>query len=248
MPLSADEFYLSNPPSTLQQGEIIAGVPLLLLPPLDHLVVVRSSHHRLRLEHLEPGAVELVRDTALSDSFENGYEYVVVAATESWAMIMTATCDLEGQDVWAVWPFYPVEGSDLDEGKLNSGRYANLDRVPNNKYFPPAYLDLTDFRPIRREQAPLRDRIASITREAQHEVMEKFFSSVGRPWGYAANETVEPIGQYETGKYRCARCNLYDVIVPEIPLHEGSPFPECDNCKKIRKSAQWYPVTKHRKS
>ena len=52
----------------------------------------------------------------------------------------------------------------------------------------------------------------------------------------------------ETGKYRCARCNIYDVEVSQIEIAVGDLFPICDNCKSINKTAQWYPLTKHKKS
>jgi hypothetical protein len=246
--LPSDAFYLQNLPTFLQQGDIVAGVPLMLLPALDRLVLVRSAHHRLPLEHLEPGAVELVSEIALPDKFEGEHEYAVVSVRRALAMLMTATCDLEGKDVWTVWPLFPIADSGLDEGNLNAGKYANLYRLPEHEYFAPAFLDLSDFRPVRPQQFQLRDRVASITHEAQHDVFERFTRSAGRPWGYAPGKIIEVLGKYETGKFRCARCNLYEVTVPEKPLQVGAPAPVCDNCRKIGKSGQWYPLTKHRKS
>ena len=250
MPLTPDAFYLTDPPAFLQQGDIIAGVPLLLLPPLDYLMIVRSQHARVPIDHLQPGGVELVREQALADAFEVGTEYVVVSAAKVWAVLMTPTCDLEGQDIWAMWPMYPIDAVDppLDRGNLEAGKYANLYRIPDHSYFQPSLIDLSDFRAVRREQVRLADRIASISRQAQHDLLERFYASVGRPWGFAAGEHIQPLGKHEVGKFRCARCNLYDVVVPEKVLQVGSPAPECENCKKIRKAAQWYPLTHHRKS
>jgi hypothetical protein len=248
LPFSAEQFYLPDLPTRLQQGDIIARVPLLVLPPLETAVVARSSHHRRPIEHLEAGVVELVHELALPDAFDLGTEYVVVSSTQGIAMIITATCDLDDLDLWIVTPLRPVEGSDLDLGNLEAGKYSNLYTLPGNGYFSRSFIDLSDLRPVRSQQAPLKNRIASLTREAQSEIIEKMYFSIGRPWGYRADERVEPLGKYETGKFRCARCNLYDVTVPEKTLPVGAEFPECDNCKKIRKAAQWYPLTEHRKS
>jgi hypothetical protein len=248
LPPSADQFYLADLPTHLQQGDIIGGVPQLLLPPLEASVVVRSTHHRRPIEHLEAGEVELVHELALPDAFDLGTEYIVVSAIKGAAMIITATCDLDDLDIWMVTPLRPVEGSGLDVGNLDAGKYANLYSLPGHEHFNPSFLDLSDLRPARPQQAPLKNRIASISREAQFDIVERMYSSIGRPWGYRAGEKVEPAGKYGTGKFRCARCNLYDVPVSEKTLPEGGEFPECEQCKKIKKPAQWYPLTKHRKS
>jgi hypothetical protein len=246
--LAPNEFYLDDPPTHLQQGDICAGVPILLLPPSEELILVRGSHKE-RIDHVTAGYVELVREQAVGDAFEGVPEYVAVAAERIWAMLMTPTCDLDGLVVWSVWPLYGVEGAGADiERALATPSHPTLLKLPDNDRFPASYIDVTDFRSIAKEHFQLKDRIASVTREAQHELTERFLKASGRPWGYGPGETVEPLARHETGKYRCARCNLYDVSVPEIPLKPGEQFPVCDNCKKIRKAAQWYPVTRHRKS
>jgi hypothetical protein len=192
--------------------------------------------------------VELVHELALPDAFDLGTEYIVVSAIKGAAMIITATCDLDALDLWMVIPLRPIEGSRLDVGNLEAGKYVNLYRLPENGYFSSSFLDLSDLRPARPQQAPLKNRIASVTREAQFDIVERMYSSIGRAWGYRSGEKVEPPGKYETDKFRCARCNLYDVPVPEKTLAAGAEFPVCDQCAKIKKPAQWYRLTKHRKS
>lgn len=80
-------------------------------------------------------------------------------------------------------------------------------------------------------------------REAQFDIVERMYSSIGQAWGYRKGEKVEPPGKYETDKFRCARCNLYDVPVPEKTLPVDAEFPECEQCAKIKKPAQWYRLT-----
>jgi hypothetical protein len=246
--LAPDEFYLDDPPTHLQQGDICAGVPILLLPPSEELILIRDSRKQ-RMDQLAAGLVELTRERAVGDAFDGTPEYVAIAAERIWSMLMTPTCDLDGLAVWAVWPLYGVEGAGADvERALQAPSHPTLFRLPHNNDFPASYIDVTDFRSIGKEHFQLKDRIASVTREAQHELTERFLRASGRPWGYGPGETVQPLARYETGKYRCARCNLYGVTVSEISLKPGEQFPVCDNCKKINKSAQWYPVTKHKKS
>jgi hypothetical protein len=248
--LSSEAFYLHDLPTSLQQGDIAAGVPLILVPPAEYLVLVRSSSSRGPIDFLQPGEVMLVSEGVLNDAFENksSSEYAVMSVQRAHALLITPTCDLEDEKgLWAVWPIRPLEGAGLDQGNLQAGKYANLYRLPDHKYFDPGFLDLTDIRPVRREQFPLKNRIGSITREAQDELFEKFHQAMGRTWGYREGERIEPLGKYETGKFRCARCNIYDVKVSERLLAPGSSAPRCENCEKIGKAEQWYPLTKHRK-
>ena len=246
---SPDEFYLPDPPTHLQQGDICADVATILPPHDEELLLVRERSTRRRLDRPVAGPVELVRERALGDAFDDSQENIAAVADRVWAMLMTPTCDLEGLEVWAVWPLHTVEGSREDVIRaLATPSHPTLFRLPENGRFPASYIDLTDFRSIVREHFQLKDRIASVTREAQHALTERFLMAQGRPWGYAPGETVQPLGRHETGAYRCARCTLYSVSVPEIMLKPGEMFPDCENCKKINKSAQWYPIRKHKKS
>ena len=245
---SADAFYLASPPTFLQQGDIAADVPLVLLPPLERLVLIRSAHHKLPIDHLQPGNVVLVDEIGVTDAFDRGTEYAAVSVQRGYAMLMTPTCDLPNNSVWSVWPLRPLQDSGLQEGNLNAGKYANLYRLPDHEYFDSAFLDVSDVRPISPEQFTLKNRVASITREGQDAVLQKFHRALGRMWGYAEGETIEALGKYETGRFRCAHCNLYDVDVPLVELKPGMKAPPCPNCKKIGRSGQWYPITKHRKS
>jgi hypothetical protein len=246
--LAPNEFYLDDPPTHLQQGDICAGVPILLLPPSEELILIRDSRKQ-RMDQLAAGPVELIREQAIGGAFDDAPEYVAIAAKRIWAMLMTPTCDLDGLAVWAVWQLYSVEGAGAEiERALATPSHPTLLQLPDSDLFSASYIDVTDFRSIGKEHFQLRDRIASVTREAQHELTERFLKASGRPWGYGPGEIVQPLARHETGKYRCARCNLYAVTVSEISAKPGEQFPVCDNCKKINKSAQWYPVTKHKKS
>jgi hypothetical protein len=93
LPISSDAFYLSELPTSLQQGDIVNGVPLILVPPLDSLVIVRSTHHKLPFDqnHLVPGQAELVDERVLNDAFERGTEYSVTSVLRGLAMLVTPT-------------------------------------------------------------------------------------------------------------------------------------------------------------
>ncbi len=246
--MSSDHYYLEDPPSYLQQGDVLAGVPIVLPSQHRELLILRAAHYQRPLPHLQPGPIEITREAALNDAFESVDEYIAVGVRRVHAVIMSATCDLENISTWAVWPLNRIEGADVDEVALSQGKYVNLFRLPDHRNFPPAFIDFSSISVVARGATGLGDRVAVISREGQDELMDRFAESIGRHWGNASGTDVPPLGRYQTGKYRCARCNLYDIPPNEQTLGPGATFPLCENCSKINKAAQWYPLTKHRKS
>ncbi len=140
-------------------------------------------------------------EKALPDAFEKDTEYAAVTVQRGIAMLVTPTCDLNSLDVWMVCPLRPVAASGLDLGNLRAGKYTNLYLLPDHENIDEALLDLTDIRSVRPQQFPLKNRIASVTREGTDEVLRKFHGSLGRTWGYAPGEIIEPLGKYQTGHF-----------------------------------------------
>lgn len=252
MPLSSEDFYLDSCPSSLQQGDIADGVPLLLLPDLDRLILIRSTHRNYFVDHLDPGVVNLVDEMGLNDAFDRGFEYAAVAVRKGMAILITPTCDLDAVakagGVWQVWPIQPLKDSGLDKGNLFAGKYETLFGFPEHRNFDDSFVDVTDVRSIRPQHFPAKDRVASTTRTGQDEMMDKFSKAFGRTWGYAEGEKIEALAKHEVEKFRCARCNTFDMTLSDpIPLKAGEYAPKCDNCAKLGKAAQWYPLKKYRK-
>jgi hypothetical protein len=245
--LDAAEFYQDDKPNFLRQGDVLVGVPLLLLPPAKELLLLRSPGRRSRIDSLSAGAYELARELALNDPFEHGPEYVVVSAVRGIAVLMTATCDLVDTEDWVVAPAYEVAGSGYNEGNLIAGRYRNLFYLPVHEHFSAVYVDLSDLRPIRRAAVDLDNRLASMTRATQSELIERWVRSMGRKWGFDQTDIVQPPGKRETGRYRRHKCNEFDIPAHEHTFDTGKPFPDCEPCSKINKTPQWYPLQKHRK-
>lgn len=231
-----NEFFNGDPPSYLQQGDIVQGVPILLTPPSQELILLRTPVTRTHLQDLAPGRVEAVRERVLADAFDQG-EYVAVSAIRSAAMILTQTCDLEKKDEYLVCQLEPVEGSKVDLGNLRAGKYATLFGVPENDYLAEAFIDVTDLRPVRCEAVRLEDRILSLSAEQQLGLSRKLSRALGREWGYAPGDSAP-----EAGKYRCLWCAKFDVQLTEITVAKGDTLPECETCKQSRKQAQWYPL------
>lgn len=231
-----NEFFDGAPPSYLQQGDILQGVPILLTPPSEELVILRTPGTRTHLQDLAPGGVEAVREAVLADAFDQP-EYVAVSALRSPAMIMTQTCDLDKKDEYIICQLEPVEGSKIDTGNLRAGKYATLFNIPENDYLAEMYIDVTDLRPVRREAILLKNRILALSAEQQLELSRKLSRALGREWGYAPGDLAP-----QEGKYRCLWCAKFDVQITEITVAKDEALPECETCKQSRKRAQWYPL------
>ncbi len=246
MPNQGEEFYNLSNPTFLQQGDIFPNVPLISLSPSTELVVLRVPGSREYQPELFPGQVEAVREKAV-DAFEGGRpEHIAVSAERGSGILVTQTCDLDDSDYWLVSPIYELADTEVSRGNLFAGKYAKLYGLLKHPddYLPESYIDLSDLRPVRRGSIGIEDRIASLARSAQNALSEQLGRSLSRPWGFAPGEFVPA-----RGKYRCNQCNKYfGIRNPEQEFRAGGKFPECENCKKVHKTASWYPLVKHKKS
>jgi len=240
-----DDFYDSSPPNFIQQGDIFPNLPFVEIPPSRQLAVVRTIGVRRRINDPTPGPVELVQEDVV-DSFADGErEHIVVSAIRGLGIIMTQTCDIDQTDLWMVCPAFSVDGSTVDPGNLFAGNYPNLFGLPQHpdSYFDACYIQLSDIRQISRHSIRLADRIASLSQMKQQALQDKLGQMLQRDWGYAQGEIV-----HRAGKYKCHRCNLFlDIENPAVDLRAGDQFPQCQNCAKIHKSAQWYLLRPHKK-
>jgi hypothetical protein len=234
-------FYDLSPPPFLQQGDILPGLPLISAPPSRHLIILRKSDGKPW--DPSPGPLEAV-DERLINAFDGNAEYVAASAERGLAAILTQTCDLVDQEQWLITPLLTLDASGLDQGNLFAGKFANLFGMRKHpEYFDAGYLDLTRCFPIRRETLDLKDRIASLSQAAQHALNDKLSETLTRVWGFAPGDLVTT-----TGKYRCVRCfNFFDVKNEVVHFEAGGRFTECDDCRKIKKRAQWRLLRKHEK-
>ena len=165
---SPAEFYDSAAVTYLQQGDILAEVPLLSAPPGPELVVLRHPETRGPWAHSGPGLVSALAETEVEDAFLNGApEHVAVSAERGVAMLITQTCNLndDRHEHWLVAPVYSIAGQRIDLGNLFAGKIENLFGLcphPTGLY-DVSYSVLSDLRPIRRDSVDILDKIISIS-------------------------------------------------------------------------------------
>jgi hypothetical protein len=237
-----DDLYDLSSPVYPQQGDIFPNVPLISPPSSPYLIVLRETDGKPWQPR--PGILQASSEQLLS-AFDGAAEYVAVSAERGLAAILTQTCDLVDQEQWLVSPLLALAGSEIDEGNLFAGKYANLFGMPKHPsgYFEVGFLDLSKCFVIRRESVQQKDRIASLNLDAQHALNDKFAEALNRMWGHAPGDDVP-----ETGKYRCIRCfQFYGLENKTIDLRASDKFPECEDCLKIKKKAQWRQLRKHKK-
>jgi hypothetical protein len=228
-----DDFYEQDPPNELQQGDVLVGVPLLLLPKSEELLLLRSRE-RKRLRELPVGQVEVIREKLLGDAFDEE-EFVGVAAIRTGVVLMTQTCDLVRSEFWAVTPLQVLDVREVDRGNLYNGKYGALFPFPKHEHFEESLIDIKELHSIRPENVSMSNRIASLALPTQQLLSDRFLQSMGRRWGHAKDEVVP-----RDGKYRCLGCNNYDMPAQEVQFKKGEKFPDCGPCASIRRSAQWY--------
>lgn len=237
-----EDFYDLSSPIYPQQGDIFPNVPLISPPPSFHLLILRETDG----SPWQPKEGPLLASSErLLNAFDGVAEYAAVSVDRGLAAILTQTCDLVDQEQWLVSPLLALAGSGIDAGNLLAGKFANLFGLPQHPsgYFDAGYLDLGKCFAIRPESVQQKDRIASLSLDAQHALNDKFAEALNRMWGNAPGDDVP-----EIGRYRCIRCfQFYGLENKIIELKTGEKFPDCPDCVKIKKHAQWRLLRKHKK-
>lgn len=232
------DFYEESPPSELQQGDVLVGVPLFLLPRSEELLVLRTPRSRTRLGELPNGLVEAVREKAIGDAFDEP-EFVGVPTARVAAVLMTQTCDLGRTDFWSVSVLDRLNPKEVDRGNLYAGKFKRLFPYPKHDHFEESLIDIVELHTIRPENVGVGNRVASVKPEIQRLLSDRFLHAMGRRWGHAQDEEVPT-----DAKYRCLGCNDFDMPVYEPTFKKGDKFPECARCSSVRRPTQWYPLQK----
>jgi hypothetical protein len=239
---TSEDFYDLSSPIYPQQGDIFPNVPLINPPPSPHLIILRNMDGSPWNPH--PGVLQASTEQ-LVNAFDGVPEFVAASAERGLAAILTQTCDLVDQEQWLVCPLLQITNTEIDKGNLFAGKYTNLFGMPRHPsgYFEVGCLDLAKCFTIRRESVQQKDRIASLTLSAQHGLVDKLSETLTRIWGHAPGEQVP-----QAGKYRCIRCFQFFGLNNEVmDFQAGQRFPDCLDCVKIKKQAQWRLLRKHKK-
>jgi len=237
-----EDFYDLSSPGFPLQGDIFPNVPLISPPPSPNLIILRNSDGTPWTP--QPGPL-IASSEKLLNAFDEGPEHIAASAERGYGIVLTQTCDLQDQDLWLAGQLRGLPGTRVDRGNLMAGKYASLFGLPAHPlgHFADAYVDLIRIFPVARECFPYKDRIASLALSAQMSLTDRISQALTRPWGHAPNDTV-----LVSGRYRCFRCFLFDGLKNEVlALSTGQTFPECADCAKIKKSAQWRLLLKHQK-
>lgn len=243
--IDRSDFYNLTPPTAWHQGDIVVDVPLLSFPAASEIYVIRTGN-RDKLDSLAPGEVSLFREPALSNRFD-GPEHVVASAERGAIAILTPTCDLD-ESLWVVCPV--LEFEEEDPVKDDVMRFKKKYRFPlaahPNGYYGDSFIDFGDIRSIPAPIVKKGTRIAVLSVTYQAELASQAGKLFGRFWGFAAGEEVP-----ENGLYRCYRdCLFYELKAGEqqpLSLKKGDRFPDCPNCIKINKAAQFVLLRRHKK-
>jgi len=169
----------------LQQGDLIASVPVVKLPPA--LLLLRARQEQQDLEH--GTLAQLVEASQLPDAFADGLEWIAVTALVAHVIVLSQTCDIEHREFVAISPVYPLGAiSNPDttgavrQGKVHHRFFlpaAEAHCLPEATDLPDSWAELSVINSVPRDRLPLDERIASLTVQGQNRLaahLNRFFT------------------------------------------------------------------------
>jgi hypothetical protein len=220
-------------PTSFFQGDIIEGVPVVVVPPAGSgkWVLLRPGLPVTREQALAGNTPKVFRPfvagTAL-DEWVTPDELVLAKATKRAIIVITQTCDLERRNYVQVAPVYPAR-------TLSASKQASLEKNEINYLFflPMAeaavpekcFADLSQITSVHKSymiQANLKKRLSNEGRARLQMHLSTFH---GRPFGFSAEDVVQ-----QDGEHLCLRCFLTSAIVERKSMIPGVVFGTCTTC------------------
>jgi hypothetical protein len=233
-----EDFYDSSPleQNQLYQGEILANVPILIMPkPTSGWTLLRTRSGRRVDEALEHGNLGgLVNVLNSNQSREQWYadgrgDFAVAILDKSPVLVLGQTCDVQNKDFIQVAPIYPADSTEELE-RLKADRiYSAFWLKPH----PPeisrdSYADLERLQAVhktylKRIQPTNHFRLSPERSRLLQRTITRYF---GRPNSFDAHSDLAPTA----GIFLCVRCFYRDARVTQIELAQDTAFPTCTSC------------------
>jgi hypothetical protein len=248
-PIDRATYYSSEESDELTQGDVLIDVPLVV-PPLPELYLVRGVGKQKLDQIPANGPIFVDREQSIPDAFGQGEpEFGICSFQRSAVMLLTPTCDIDSLDLLLVCPVKQFETQDHYWKQTFSLRSSSaFPVVEYGDEYSDSYADFTNITVTSKELLLKAEVKLSISEEMQSELSARICDFLGRLWGFRKDE-IAP----KAGYYRCLRCaqhyplQLGEPSPPVIELKKGDAFPECANCKKVHKSAQFRFMSEHKK-
>jgi hypothetical protein len=233
MTIDAAGWYDTDPdPTGFFQGDILEDVAVVFMPPAGSgkWVLLRPGLPLTRAQALAGNTPKVFRPFvagAAPEEWSTPDELVLAKATKRAVMVITQTCDLERRNFVQVAPVYAAQ-------TLSPNKQASLEKNEvNYLFFLPiapslpdkSFADLSQIMSVHNsymKEAKLKRRLSN---EARARLQMHLANLHGRPFGFAAVDTVS-----QSGDYLCLRCFLTAAVVEKGTLVAGAMFGECNRC------------------
>jgi hypothetical protein len=234
MTIDASDWYDATPdPVGFFQGDILEGVPVVVMPPAGSgkWVLLRPGLPVTRDQALAGNTPKVFRPFVAGtapDEWVTPDELVLAKATKRAIIVITQTCDLERRNFVQVAPVYPAR-------TMSASKQASLEKNEINYLFflpmaEPAvpekcFADLSQITSVHKSymaQANLKKRLSNEGRARFQMHLSTFH---GRPFGFATADAVS-----QSGDYLCLCCFLTTAVVERATMAAGALFGECNRC------------------
>ncbi|MGA2606255.1 MAG: hypothetical protein ABSH01_02225 [Terriglobia bacterium] len=233
MPPLPKECYDANPDSSsLYQGDVLRGIPLVFMPPAGKSwILLRPSPGTTLLEALEgrtPKVFAPRSEGALSDAWAHGREFVLAMAEKRTVMIVTQTCDIDNRNFIQVSPVYHADG--LTPEKLASlegddVKYMFYLPTDSNRIKEKSYADLSQSSPVHKSYLKTDQLVVRHLPARTAKLQARLAELQGRQFGFNPSDSVP-----QTSDYVCANCFFTSASTQRLKMTQGVLFPPCPLC------------------
>lgn len=235
MPIDAATWYDSVPDAgSRYQGDVLAGVPVVLMPPQGDgpWVLLRPSApvtFERALAGDRPRSFTPHSENSLEERWPDDQELVLAKARRSKVLVVTQSCDLDNRKWIQVAPVSPA-------ATLQADKLASL-RINEIKYFfylpadPPdlreeCFADLSRITAVHRSYLSAASPVKRLTPLATFELQKCLADFYARPSGFNVRDTVP-----QTGDYICLNCFTRRAVTERAPMSAGRRFDPCPGCQ-----------------
>lgn len=231
-------WYDANPDkSSLYQGDVLEGIPLIFIPQKISKWLIPRPGPNSALTDVDsilggqiPKWFRAQAEGSVKDawSFADGEEFVAAKAKKSRVMIVTQTCDLVQRSTFQVAPVLPAAPlgpGDKENLQLNNFQYmfyipARLPAIAED-----CYADLSQIPGVPRTYFKPEAVVARLAGATRADLQSQIAGFYGRPFGFNVRDRAP-----HTAEYGCIRCFHEHFKLTKTPVTKGEHFKNCDGC------------------
>lgn len=227
--------YDPTPDSRPFQGDIVRGVPVVLMPapgngpwillrpttPVTFASAVEGRQLPKAFYNPDPQPV-------VDGVWQEETELVLARGTKQPVMILTQTCELDKRKHYQIAPVYPVSiFPKKKQDELEANDFYYLFKLPENKTagLPRSVVDFSRVATVHSSYFKPTNLLCRLTPESRVELQKSLLGFFGRPFGFTIKDTVAV-----SGEYICTHCFYAAAVATKAAMVNGEKFRSCPSC------------------